>query len=128
AWAVERASRWLDALDAPGWLVGAAGDVLARGVGPDGTHWRVGIADPRRADDPQGAPSLDAIELGGRHRALCTSGTAQHGQHLWHPHSGRMQSAYLQASVLGDDATDMVTCDAWATAVAVGGAETALAA
>lgn len=125
AWAVERASRWLDALDSPGWLVGAAGDLLARGVGPDGEPWRAGIADPRRPADPQGAPSLDAVQLGARHRALCTSGTAQHGQHLWNPATGRREAAYAQASVLGDD---MVACDAWATAVAVGGEQTALAA
>lgn len=128
-WAVARVLWRFDALGAWGYMVGASGDAVASGTGPDGMRWRVGIADPRRADDPQGATVLDVVALGdgldpGFH-ALATSGTAQHGQHIWNPRSGRNEAAYSQVSVVGGD---LVECDAWATAIVAGGAEVALAA
>jgi thiamine biosynthesis lipoprotein len=58
-------------------------------------------------------------------RALATSGTAQHGEHIWNPATGRRESAFMQASVIG---TDLVECDAWATAIVAGGADVAIAA
>ena len=128
-WAVDRAAWRLEALGAAGWLVGASGDVLVSGLAPGMVPWTVGIADPRDPDDPVGGPTLDVVDLGGgadlRFRALATSGTAQHGEHIWNPATGRTESAYLQASVLG---TDLVECDAWATAIVAGGAEVAVAA
>jgi thiamine biosynthesis lipoprotein len=110
-------------------MVGASGDAVAVGTAPDGMPWRVGIADPRRADDPQGEAVLDVVEMGdgldpGPH-ALATSGTAQHGEHIWNPRSEGGRAAYAQVSVAG---RDLVECDAWATAIVAGGAEVALAA
>jgi thiamine biosynthesis lipoprotein len=128
-WAVVRAAWRLDALEAAGWLVGASGDVLVSGSAPGSEPWRIGLADPRRADDPQGAPTLDVVSLGGTldapFRSLATSGTAQHGEHIWNPATGLMRAEFVQASVIG---TDLVECDAWATAIIAGGAEVALAA
>ncbi|MBN2176113.1 MAG: FAD:protein FMN transferase [Demequinaceae bacterium] len=124
-WAVVRASRRLDALDAAGWMVGASGDVVVSGVSEASGPWRVGIADPRLTGSPEGRPVLDVIALGGRHRALATSGTAQHGQHIWNPRTGEGEAALVQASVVG---ADLVECDAWATAIIAGGREVALAA
>lgn len=129
SWAVVRAVWRLEALGAAGWMVGASGDVLVAGVAPDGGAWRLGIADPRRADDPQGAPVLDVVALGGVFDggpvALATSGTAQHGEHIWNPRTGVSRAAYAQVSVAGED---LVECDVWATAIVAGGADVALAA
>ncbi len=128
-WAVARAAWRLDALGAAGWMVGASGDVLASGVGPDGGPWRIGLSDPRVAGDPQAGELLDVVRLGAGisapHRALASSGTAQHGEHIWNPATGRMESAFLQASVVGGD---LVECDAWATAIIAGGEKVATAA
>ena len=117
-WAVERARWRLDQIGARDWMIGASGDVIVSGSAPGGKPWRLGIADPRRSEDPSAGPVLDVVDLGGDNRALCSSGTAQHGQHLWNPSSGEMAAAYVQVSVVGDD---LVDCDAWATAIAVGG-------
>ncbi len=121
-WAVARAAWRIEALGAAGWLIGASGDALAYGVGPDLGPWRVGIADPRRAGDPQAAEGLDVVRLGAGvdapYRAVASSGTAQHGEHIWNPTTGRREAAFLQASVVGGD---LVECDAWATAIVAGG-------
>jgi thiamine biosynthesis lipoprotein len=128
-WAVDRAAWRLESLGAAGWLVGASGDVLVSGFASGMVPWTVGIADPRGADDPQGGPTLDVVALGGGidapYRALATSGTAQHGEHIWNPATGLKESAFMQASVIG---TDLVECDAWATAIIAGGADVAMSA
>ena len=128
-WAVVRAAWRLDALGATGWMIGASGDAVAAGTAPGGGPWVVGIADPRNAADPQSGLVLDAVALAGGvgpgPRALATSGTAQHGEHIWNPRTGVSEAAYVQVSVAGDD---LVECDAWATAIVAGGAEVALAA
>lgn len=126
-WAVARAAWRIEALDAAGWMIGASGDVLVSGVGPDGGPWRIGLADPRAGGDPQSGPLLDVVGLGdgAAHRALASSGTAQHGEHIWNPATGAMEAAFLQASVVGGD---LVECDAWATAIVAGGESVATAA
>ena len=126
-WAVARAAWRLEALGAVGWLIGASGDVLVAGFAADMRPWTVGIADPRSGGNPQAGPMIDAVALGGgvdaRFRALASSGTAQHGEHIWNPATGRKESAFVQASVVG---VDLVECDAWATAIVAGGQEVAV--
>lgn len=112
-WAVERAARELDGIGA--WMVDAAGDVL---VGGGEQRWRIGIADPRVQGDPDGTATLDAIDLGGRVRALATSGSAQRGAHIWDPATGDAARHVLQASVAGES---LVDADVWATAIVAGG-------
>jgi thiamine biosynthesis lipoprotein len=128
-WAVARAAWRIEALESSGWLIGASGDVLVSGFAPGMAPWRVGIADPREGGNPQGGPTLGVLHMGGGldapFRALATSGTAQHGEHIWNPATGRMESEFAQASVVG---TDLVECDAWATAIVSGGANVAIAA
>ncbi len=123
-WAVMRASRHLDQLGVGDFIIGASGDVLSSGLDPAGQPWRIGIADPRYAGDPQAGDLVDMVELSDERRALCTSGTAQHGEHIWNT-DGRMEARYAQVSVVG---ADLVAADAWATATVAGGAKTALAA
>lgn len=113
-WAVVRGARTFDAVGARSWMIGAAGDVL---IGGDKT-WRIGISDPRVKGDPNGQAVVDIVKLGGPFTALATSGIAQQGAHIWDPATGEGAQHYLQASVV---AGDMVTADAWATAICAGG-------
>lgn len=121
AWAISKGATAFDHVGASAWMVGAKGDILVSGEGPT---WRVGIADPRVKGDSTGTPVIDVVTLGGALRALATSGSAQHGDHVWDPTTGRGARHYVQVSVVADD---MVNADAWATAIAAGG-ETVLSA
>jgi len=114
-WAVAKGAQAFDHVGASSWMVGASGDILVSG---EGHTWRIGIADPRVKGDPTGTPVVDVVTLGGRFRALATSGSAQHGDHIWDPTTGAGARHYLQVSVV---AGDMVNADAWATAIAAGG-------
>lgn len=120
-WAVARGAAAFDHVGASAWMVGASGDIL---VSSEGQKWRIGIADPRVKGDPTGTPVIDVVTLGGRLRALATSGSAQHGDHVWDPTTGKGARHYVQVSVVADD---LVNADAWATAIAAGG-ETVLSA
>ena len=105
----------IDAIGAASWMIGASGDVL---VSDEGHEWRIGIADPRVVGDPTGSAVVDVVMLGGRLRALATSGGANKGLHIWDPVTGQGADHYLQVSVM---AANMVDADAWATAIAAGG-------
>ncbi len=118
-WAMERVRWRLDSLPARGWMWGCAGDATVSGLGPDdGRVWRVGIAHPEHRFE-----SVGTVVLGGRRTAIATSGTSQHGEHIWRTEGGA--SRYVQASVVGND---LVECDAWATAIVADGERAALAA
>ena len=120
-WAVARGAQAFDRIGASSWMVGASGDILVSG---EGREWRIGIADPRHSGDPHNNPVVDVVCLGGKWKALATSGSAQHGLHIWDPRTGEGAQHYVQVSVVGPD---LVTADAWATAIAAGG-DTILAA
>lgn len=120
-WAIAKGAAAFDHVGASAWMVDARGDIL---VSSEGQKWRVGIADPRVKADPAGTPVIDVVTLGGPLRALATSGSAQHGDHVWDPTTGQGARHYLQVSVVADD---LVNADAWATAIAAGG-ETVLSA
>ncbi|WP_084076832.1 FAD:protein FMN transferase [Demequina sp. NBRC 110057] len=129
-WALER-SRWrLGLVGADGWSLGCAGDVTVSGRAPTDAGWRIGIADPREAPGPQ-APVVGVVTLGlggdgaTGHHAIATSGLAHRSGHIWDPRTGQPASSVAQASVVGDD---LVRCDAWATAIVVGGKAAAKAA
>ena len=120
-WAVAKGAAAFDRVGASAWMVGVSGDIL---VSSEGHRWRVGIADPRSTGDSAGTKVIDVVTLGGQFRALATSGSAQHGDHVWDPTTGQGARHYLQVSVVADN---LVNADAWATAIAAGG-ETVLSA
>ena len=127
-WAMERARWRFQLLGASAWLWGCAGDVTVFGRPEVAEQWRIGIADPRSsAVTPSGsgtARAIDAIRLesGG---AVATSGTTHSGEHIWDPRKCVAAQHYAQASVAG---SDLIQCDAWATAIMAGGRKVALAA
>lgn len=120
-WAIAKGADAFDHVSARAWMVVAKGDVLVSG---GGQKWRVGISDPRVQGDTTGTQVIDVVTVGGRLRALATSGSAPHGDHVWDPATGQGARHYVQVSVVADT---MVNADAWATAIAAGG-ETVLSA
>lgn len=115
--AIEASGALLDNAGCPGWAINVGGDILvSAGV------WPTGIADPTDA-----AALLGSIDLGGRRRALATSGSAQRGDHIWRGatveptafvQAGFVHAEFVQVSVVADD---IVTADVLATAIVAGG-------
>ncbi|PYC74018.1 thiamine biosynthesis protein [Streptomyces tateyamensis] len=116
-WAVERASDLLTAAGCPDHTVTGGGDVQARGTGPDGQPWRVGVADPAR---PQ---ALAAVLAGSGAFAVATSGTAERGAHIVDPVAGRPAGGALSVTVVGPR---LALTDAYATAAFAMGPHRAL--
>ncbi len=118
--------RWaarVAAAGAPSFLLDAGGDLLARGRGPDGRGWRIGVEDPRRPDDLIAALLLPA---GG---AVCTSSTARHRwqaagrqvHHLIDPRSGEPGGRGLLAVTVV--ASDPAWAEVWSKALFLEGAD-----
>ncbi|MCU1558307.1 MAG: thiamine biosynthesis protein [Microbacteriaceae bacterium] len=113
--AIERAGAMLDAAGLDDWCVDVGGDILCRGVQPNGTPWTLGIVDP---DDRSAL--LCSIVLHGERRAVATSGSTERGDHIWRDGS-RSEPAFRQVTVVADD---MITADVLATAIVSGGRTT----
>lgn len=102
-------------------MVNAGGDLRGYGVKSDGSHWRVAIRDPARAD---GRP-VGVVELIGD-ESIFTSGNylrfradeRQYG-HILNPHTGRPVERVVSATVIAQAGT---RADAAATALIVAGA------
>ncbi|HEX4703282.1 MAG TPA: FAD:protein FMN transferase [Pseudonocardiaceae bacterium] len=105
-WAAEHASGLLVDAGLPRHALNAGGDVRVHGVRTDDFPWRVGITDPHRPDT---VLAVVAIHAG----AVATSGVAERGAHIWHPHTTRRATALAQVTVTGPDLT---LADGYATA------------
>jgi thiamine biosynthesis lipoprotein len=104
-WAVEEASRIIEAAGARDYFINAGGDVIAAGGPEPGGSWRVGIRHPRESD------RLAAV-LAVRDRAVATSGTYERGEHIRDPHTGRPPTGLMSLTVVGPSLT---WADAYAT-------------
>jgi thiamine biosynthesis lipoprotein len=120
-WATERAARALLAAGASGVSVNGGGDVQMFGAPGPERPWRVGIADPLR---PGGLAAV--ISAAGVDRlAVATSGTAERGDHVLDPRTGRSAVTDLvSVTVVGPSLT---WADCWATAAFAMGARAGLA-
>lgn len=122
-WAVDRAAESLTALPGASWCVNAGGDVLVGRhlhvppVGEDAAPWRIGVEDPR---DREKIAAVVPLTVG----AVATSGTAARGAHLYDPVTGTMVGRSGSMTVVG---TTLLWADIWATALFVGGPDTAAA-
>ncbi|MEN2740310.1 FAD:protein FMN transferase [Microbacterium sp. X-17] len=117
-WSVEEAARrhLEPLLAAPGVVaagINAGGDLRVFTAGDADWTWRIGIADPRT---PGGV--IATLEL--RDGAVATSGTAERGEHIVDPRTGRRGSGVRSATVVADD---LATADVWATTAVVAGGE-----
>jgi FAD:protein FMN transferase len=111
-WAAERASAVLAAEGVGRHVLGAGGDVRARG-GSAETPWHIGIADPHR---PREVLAVAEVAEG----AVATSGSAERGVHIWDPRRRRPASGLVQVTVIGPSLT---WADGYATAAVALGAE-----
>ena len=105
-WAVEEAVRHLDADGATNYLVGAGGDLVARGAPAPGESWRIGIRHPEIADK---VAAVVEISRG----AVATSGLYERGDHILDPRDGQSPRSLLSFTVIGPD---LAWADAYATA------------
>jgi thiamine biosynthesis lipoprotein len=126
-YAVDRIAAALEELGWIDYLVEIGGEVRARGSGPEGDPWRVGV---ERADAPPGTV-LRALALDGG--ALATSGdyrsartvASRRVSHILDPRTGEPVAHTLAAATVL--APRCVTADALATALMVMGPDEALA-
>jgi thiamine biosynthesis lipoprotein len=102
------------------YAINAGGDILARGLGPEGTPWRIGIRHPRQPE-----ALIDTFTVSDA--AVCTSGDYERprpdggpGHHLLDPETGRAAAEVASVTVVA--ATAMLA-DALSTAAFVLGAE-----
>jgi FAD:protein FMN transferase len=98
-WAIERASDLLRAAGSRHHVVNGGGDIQAVGPTADGTPWRVGISDPNDGDQ-----LLCVVHVVGR--AVATSGTAERGQHVLNPRTGRPAEHFASITVISARLTD----------------------
>ncbi len=86
-------------------------------TGEDAAPWRIGIESPV---DREKVAAVVPLTAG----AVATSGTAARGAHLYDPASGSMIGRVGSTTVVGPM---LLWADIWATALFVGGADTATA-
>ena len=118
-WAADKCADILVAAGAQHVQVNAAGDLSLRGgfVDTDGVvkPWPIGVVNPNN--------KLEVVKVYEiTDGAIATSGTYERGAHIVDPHSGMIAIGAKSATVVGADGW---LCDAMATAVMVGGTDSA---
>jgi len=114
-WALARAAAGLESAGLTSFCLNGGGDVVVRGLGPNGRPWRIGLAHPYRPDRLASLVMAPPDYSGTL--AVATSGTSQRGAHIEHPGDG-WRPVDSSISVVG---RDMALVDAVATAaLAVG--------
>ena len=114
-WALARAAHVLDRWGVASYCINGGGDIVARGDGPDGVGWRVGIAHPYRPGEL--ATVVTAIPGDDRCLAVATSGTSERGRHIVNPVDG-WRPERSSVTVVGHD---IALVDAVATAALAAG-------
>ena len=119
-WAADKCANILIAVGAEHVQVNAAGDVALRGGWFDSTveevkPWSIGVVNP---DNRLEVVKIYEITNG----AIATSGTYERGAHIHDPHTGMIAIGAKSATVVGPEGW---LCDAMATAVIVGGTDSA---
>ncbi|GGW51023.1 thiamine biosynthesis lipoprotein [Streptomyces albaduncus] len=109
-WATERAARRLAEAGATGVSVNGGGDVQLLGAPGADRPWRVGVSDPLR---PGGLAAVVSA-AGADQLAVATSGTAERGDHIVDPRTGR--SAVTDLVAVTVVAPRLIWADCWATA------------
>lgn len=114
-WAAKAAFDFLVEHGVWGLLMNAGGDImLGEGLSND-TDWRVALHKPVSIVSEE-AGVIAVLDLKGTaFRAVCTSGSAERGAHIWDPKAPGKEAAasLVQVSVV---AQDLVQADVWATA------------
>jgi thiamine biosynthesis lipoprotein len=114
-WAAKAAADFIFEQGIQDFTMNAGGDVWISDQAVQDVDWRVGLHKPVSIASPD-AGVLAVIDLKGTEfRAVCTSGVAERGEHIWNPKAPGKEAAnqLLQVSVV---AKDLVEADVWATA------------
>ncbi len=94
----------------PNALVEIGGELVGRGIRPDGAPWWVDLESPP-------GPTLPPLRIALHGQAVATSGDYRRGAHTLDPRTGRpIDTGVVSASVIHETALD---ADAWATALTV---------
>ncbi|WP_406728405.1 FAD:protein FMN transferase [Streptomyces sp. GD-15H] len=120
-WATERAARRLAEAGAVGVSLNGGGDVQLLGTPGAGRPWRVGVSDPLRPGGLAAVVSAAGVD----ELAVATSGTAERGDHIVDPRTGR--SAVTDLVAVTVVAPRLVWADCWATAAFAMGSREGLA-
>ncbi len=96
-WAVQRASRFLAALDDTDYCLSAGGDLVCRAATTE-EPWRVGVEHPH---DPSRMIAVIPVRRG----AVATSGTVHRGQHLVDARTGHIATGIASVTVIGPSLT-----------------------
>jgi thiamine biosynthesis lipoprotein len=119
-WAADKCADMLVATGVPHVQVNAAGDLALRGGWFDSSvdeikPWSIGVVNPNN--------KLEVVKIYEiTDGAIATSGTYERGAHIHDPHSGMIAIGAASATVVGPAGW---LCDAMATAVMVGGTDSA---
>jgi thiamine biosynthesis lipoprotein len=114
-WAARAAAQFLEGRRIADLSMNAGGDIWIADGASKAQDWRVAVSKPvsiAAAD----AGLLTVLDLRDTNfRAVCTSGSAERGQHIWNPKAPGRESAseLVQVTVV---AHDLVQADVWATA------------
>jgi thiamine biosynthesis lipoprotein len=107
-WALEKASRTLEAAGARNYCINGGGDIVAGGKPAGGEPASNGAA----GVEPSIPDRLAAV-LAIRDRAVATSGAYERGEHIRNPLTGRVPEGLLSVTIVGPSLT---LADAYATA------------
>ena len=108
-WAAQKAIDVLLISGVTDFTLNAGGDIWLSDYLSRDIDWKVAISKPVSIAD-QEAGVLAVLNLKGTsYRAVCTSGTSERGNHIWHGSDHDL----VQVTVI---ANDLVTADVWATA------------
>ena len=97
-WAVQRASRHLQALDDTDFCLSASGDMVCHVAADDRPDWQIGVEDP-------GDPSRVLAVVPVRHGAVATSGHAHRGRHVVDARTGEPPAGVASVTVVAPDLT-----------------------
>lgn len=113
-WAAERACEYLKAEGILDFSFNAGGDVYLSDELSEPEGWRVGVHKPVSLLS-EDAGTLTVVDLRNTpYRAVCTSGSAERGEHIWNPKGYPLdRDALVQITVVSKN---LVEADVWATA------------
>lgn len=113
-WAAAQAIEVLLVSGIEDFTLNAGGDIWLSDGLTEEVDWKVAISKPVTIASSD-AGVLTIVNLKGTsYRAVCTSGSAERGSHIWNPRSGQpVENELVQVTVV---AGDLVTADVWATA------------
>jgi len=105
-WAIKEAADMLRAAGFQNFYIDAGGDIEASGKNARGEAWSVGIKNPFKQDEI--VKTVFLSDLG-----IATSGTYIRGDHIYDPHTGRVENDIVSLTVIGPNVCE---ADRFATA------------